>query len=106
MTQALLEGGGASLLACNDTLNAQLRGKLSKLERTTLGALTTIDVHNRDVVAEMVELGTHEASDFEWMSRLRYYWERCLEGRPGRQETHEDPGGSHCQRALATRCAW
>ena len=41
----------------------------------TLGALTTIDVHNRDVVSKMVDLGTSDGSDFQWMSQLRYYWE-------------------------------
>ena len=82
VTEALTQGGGAALVACCDKLNSQLkglvelvRGRLSKLERKTLGALTTIDVHNRDVVSKMVDLGTHEVSDFEWMSQLRYYWE-------------------------------
>jgi hypothetical protein len=23
----------------------------------------------------MVDVGTHEVADFEWMSQLRYYWE-------------------------------
>jgi dynein heavy chain len=78
VTSALTQGGGKPLIDCNKRLDVQLRemvdlvrGKLSSLQRKTLGALTTIDVHNRDVVAKMVDLKTLEVSDFQWMSQLR-----------------------------------
>jgi dynein heavy chain len=82
VSQALMVGGGKALTEVNKKLDMQLRdmvdlvrGKLNKLERKTLGALTTIDVHNRDVVANMCDLNTTEIGDFAWMSQLRYYWE-------------------------------
>eukprot|EP00798_Chlamydomonas_sp_ICE-L_P022533 gene22533-29660_t len=51
-----------------------VRGQLSNQDRTTLGALITVDVHSRDTVQELVDCKIERPSDFEWVSRLRYYW--------------------------------
>eukprot|EP01035_Chromulina_nebulosa_P018662 gene18662-24408_t len=82
VTLAFESNNSTSLMDCNQKLDYQLRemvelvrGPLTSLARKTLGALTTIDVHNRDVVSKMVELGTSKVTDFEWISQLRYYWE-------------------------------
>uniref|UniRef100_A0A7S2P1M5 Uncharacterized protein n=1 Tax=Leptocylindrus danicus TaxID=163516 RepID=A0A7S2P1M5_9STRA len=52
-----------------------VRGKISKLDRKTLGALTTIDVHARDTCAQLVAGKIQSSDDFGWISQVRYYWQ-------------------------------
>lgn len=51
-----------------------VRGRLSKLGSLTLGALITIEVHARDVIDNLINIGLSDTQDFEWISQLRYYW--------------------------------
>ena len=52
-----------------------VRGQLTKLQRKTLSALVVIEVHARDVVAQLAKQGVASPDDFEWASQLRYTWD-------------------------------
>lgn len=53
-----------------------VRGELNTLERTMMGALIVLDVHNRDVVELLINNKVASVNDFEWTRQLRYYWEK------------------------------
>lgn len=45
-----------------------VRGKMSKLQSITMGALITIDVHAKDVIKQLVAQKVTEVTAFEWIS--------------------------------------
>lgn len=50
----------------------KVRGQLSQLERKVLSALIVVDVHARDVAAELASKGVTSETDFDFVSQLRY----------------------------------
>jgi dynein heavy chain len=52
-----------------------VRGELTKIQRAILGALITIDVHNRDIVQGLIISKVSGPGDFEWIKQMRYYWD-------------------------------
>ena len=72
----------AFLLKSNEEIKdtvSLVRGKLEIGPRRTLEALIVIDVHARDVVTSLIENKTSKASEFLWISQLRYYWNTTAE---------------------------
>lgn len=86
-------GGVAAVAAkCTAQLNevvALVRAPQPPLARQTLGVVVVMDVHARDVAAELAAQRVADASAFAWQSQLRTYWEVR-----GAAETH-------CYAALA-----
>ena len=55
-------------------LTALVRSDLSKLERATIVALVTTDVHARDIIEDLKNDAVTSPGSFKWQQQLRYYW--------------------------------
>ena len=55
-------------------LTELVRGKLTSIQRKSIVALVTQDVHNRDIVETMCIKQCQNLLDFSWQQQLRYYW--------------------------------
>ncbi len=58
----------------NDLTNMTIRN-LSPLDRTKIETLIVIQVHQRDVFKELVNLKVKDPTDFEWQKQARFYWQ-------------------------------
>ena len=63
-----------------DELTRIISGALAQLQRVSVGALLTIEVHARDVVLALGHKGVEDVGDWEWIGQLRY--ELCEGGHP------------------------
>lgn len=57
-------------------LTSITRSRLNKIERNKTVSLITIEVHARDVLDKLSRSGCCAAADFEWVSQLRFYWDK------------------------------
>lgn len=59
-------------------LVAIVREKQSRVMSISLANLITLDVHNRNVMNSLVQLGVKDIKEFDWIKNLRYYWNNEL----------------------------
>ncbi|VCW54296.1 unnamed protein product, partial [Gulo gulo] len=67
-----------------------IRGSLTKIMRLKIVALVTIEVHARDVLERLYKAGLMDVSSFDWLSQLRFYWEKV----PGPRRHPRPPGAA------------
>lgn len=56
-----------------NTLVDIVRGELSSLERLALSTMVVLDVHNKDIIENLVQRRVQSVDDFAWFSNMRYY---------------------------------
>ena len=55
-------------------MGGQVTGNQYASVRAKIVSLITMDVHNRDVVHELIRSKVSGPTDFKWHSQLRYYF--------------------------------
>ncbi|RNF10243.1 dynein heavy chain 7, axonemal isoform X1 [Trypanosoma conorhini] len=82
-TEAMSTEGTVGLTTYHEKCVAQLDDlivlvrdrNLAAVERCTLEALVVVEVHGKDIIAQLSEKGVDSPKSFDWLAQLRYYWE-------------------------------
>ncbi|VDO81017.1 unnamed protein product [Schistosoma margrebowiei] len=53
-----------------------IRSNLTKIQRLKINALAVIEVHQRDIIDKLYKIGCNDINAFDWLSQLRFYWEK------------------------------
>ena len=80
-----------------------VRGKLTPLNRSMMGALIVLDVHNKTVVESMMKSKVDNINHFDWTKQLRYYWEELTEKDGSPVSNNDDTGSDVFCRQTNTR---
>nr|XP_012223058.1 PREDICTED: dynein heavy chain 2, axonemal-like [Linepithema humile] len=62
-----------------DKYSEAIRGDLTKLDRLKFKAIVVIEIHARDVIELMYKMNCKDVTAFEWLSQLRFYWEKDID---------------------------
>ena len=55
-----------------------VREKQTRVMSITLANLITLDVHNENVMKNLVVKGVKRINEFDWIMNMRYYWDKSL----------------------------
>ncbi|XP_059156869.1 dynein axonemal heavy chain 2-like isoform X2 [Physella acuta] len=53
-----------------------IRSNLTKMQRSKIVAVVTIEVHARDIIEKLAKTNVNDVNSFEWLSQLRLYWDK------------------------------
>ncbi|XP_053977121.1 dynein axonemal heavy chain 2 [Hylaeus volcanicus] len=56
-----------------------IRSDLNRLDRLKFKAIVVIEIHARDVIEKMYRANCKDVSAFEWLSQLRFYWDKDID---------------------------
>ena len=105
-SMAPLEAAYAAQLEQLREMVVLIRGRLSPLARITLGALTVIDVHARDVTRRLLDARITSTSDFLWTSQMRLYWKQAAAAGSQPDAVLIDEGGDLAARMVSAERAY
>ncbi|VDP80672.1 unnamed protein product [Echinostoma caproni] len=59
-----------------EKFSEMIRTNLTKVQRLKINGLVVIEVHQRDIIERLYKVGCNDINAFDWLSQLRFYWDK------------------------------